>query len=276
MRSYSAFRTLGAAMLASIALAACGGGGGGSGGSGGADATSPAIVTPPAVTPAVTPPVIPAAATVDGFYDGKNSRDQSVTSVILSDNSFFLLYSVANDPNTFSGAVYGSGTSQNGSFSASAHDIKLDGSVQTVTLSASYDPKKTFNGSLAYADNSSATFTTNYNPAYETTPTLAALAGVYTGTIAATGLHEALTLTVDSDGKMSGPLLCDCNVSALAQPLQTGNAYRVKIDFKGGTNPLSNQVFSGTAYLDTVAKRLVLIGVLESDQKPAIYVGTRS
>ncbi len=174
--------------------------------------------------------------TIDGFYAGQTDSGESVTGVILPDNSYFLLYSAANDPAVFAGAIFGQGTSQNGSFSsASAHDIKLDGHAQNVTLSASLDPKKSFNGTLAYPNNTSATFTSSYHAGGDSLPTLAALAGVYTGTIAIPGNAEPLTLTVASDGSMNGPLLCDCNLSAVAQPSGTSNTYSVMIDFAGGT-----------------------------------------
>ncbi|MGB6054206.1 MAG: hypothetical protein WBG17_03100 [Burkholderiaceae bacterium] len=258
---HSSLKALALALLASLALAACGGGGSGTQTAGDSGDPPPSVAEP--------------VATIDGFYEGRTSLDQSVTGVILSDNSFFLLYSQPNDPATLTGAVFGSGDARNGSFSSTAQDIRLDGSVQAASLSASYEPKKSFDGTLSYADNSSATFTASYNPAYETTPTLAALAGVYHGTIATPGRHEDLTLTVDSEGNMSGPLLCGCNVSALAAPLETGNAYRVKIEFTGGDHPLSNQVFAGIAYLDAARGRLVLIGRLQADQAPAIYAGKR-
>lgn len=249
------------ALFSAFALAACGGGSssGDTGSNNGSDGSTAAPTTP---------------LTLDGFYDGSTSSGQTVTGAVLADNSFFLLYSAPNDPNTILGAAFGPGTSLNGSFSSNAEDIKLDGTTQSVVLSASYEPKNSFNGSLAYPANT-VTFTTKYNPAYETVPALAALAGTYTGTISTAVKHETLTLTVDSAGNMTGPLLCDCNVSAVAKPLATGNAYSVLIKFSGGDAPLSSRSFTGTAYLDTATNRLILIGSLDGDNAAAIYVGKR-
>lgn len=283
MRNDNRFKLLATMILSSFMLAACGGGGGG-GSAGGSDtaatATSTTTTTATTTPTAPTTPTVVAAPSVDGFYDGMGGKDQTqtVTSVILTDNSYFQLYSKPGDPNTFSNAVFGIGTSLNGSFSsADSSDITLSGTVQgPVNLSASYTPKKTFNGTLTYPDNSTISFTTAYNAAYEGTPTLAALAGTYSGTIATADLSEALTLTVTSDGKISGPLLCECNVSALAQPLATGNAYSVLIKFNGGDHVLSGQSLTGTAYLDTASKRLFLIGLMDDSKKPVIYVGAQS
>lgn len=268
MRSHHCFRMIGTAILSSFVLVACGGGGGAdSGSSGSTSATTTTTTTPPVV----------AAPSVDGFYDGQSDKGQTVTSVILSDNSYFQLYSKPGAPNTFSDAVLGIGTSLNGSFSsANSTDITLNGTVKApVNLSASYTPKKTFNGTLTYPDNSTITFTTTYNAAYQGTPTLTALTGTYTGTIATANLSETLTLTVTSDGKISGPLLCDCNVSALVQPLTTGNAFSVVIKFNGGQHALSGQSLTGTAYLDAATNRLFLIGLLDGSNAPVIYVGSR-
>jgi hypothetical protein len=268
MHDFIHFKMFGTAILSSLLLAACGGGGGS--GSGNTLAASPA--------PAVSTP------SVDGFYSGQTDKSETVTGVILADNSYFLLYSKPNQPASLSGVVFGNGTAPSGSFSSSAStDIRLNDTAipptittPSVTLSASYAPKKSFNGTLSYPDNSVTAFTSNYNDAYATPPTLASLAGVYTGTLASAGLWESLTLTVQPDGTMSGPLLCDCNVSAIVQPLSAGNAYSVKIKFNDGTHLLSGQTLSGTAYLDTANKRLVLFGNLGGTSlQPAIYFGTR-
>lgn len=217
MYGFRYVRMFAVALFSAFALAGCGGGGSGNG-------SGDNIATPN------TPPVSSTTPlTRDGFYDGSTNSSQTVTGVVLADNFFFLLYSQPNAPNTILGAAFGAGNSLNGSFSSHAQNIKLDGTTQSVTLTASYDPKKTFNGSLTYPD-TTVSFTTNYNSAYETTPTLAVLAGEYTGTISTALKHEALTLTVDNAGHMPGPLLCDCNVSAVAEPLTTGNAYSVMIN----------------------------------------------
>lgn len=265
MRNFIHTRTLGAAVLSGLLLAACGGGGGN---------TSASSTSPVATAPAV-----------DGFYSGQTDKGEAVTGVILADNSYFMLYSKPNLPTSLSGVVFGAGTVQSGSFSSAAStDIRLNDTATpptiatpSVTLSASYEPKKTFNGTLSYPDNSVTAFTSAYNDAYTTPPTLASWQGTYTGTIASAGQWESLTLTVAADGTMSGPLLCDCNVSAVARPLSAGNAYGINIKFNGGNHLLSGLTLTGTAYLDTVNKRLVLFGNLDgANPRPAIYFGTKS
>jgi hypothetical protein len=268
MRNFIGFRGFGSVILSSLLLVACGGGG-----NGGGTTTLATSAAPVASTPSV-----------DGFYSGQTDKSETVTGVILANNSYFMLYSKPNQPATLSGVVFGAGSASSGSFSSSAStDIRLNDTATppaittpSVTLSASYEPKKTFNGTLSYPDNSVTAFTSNYNDAYATLPTLASLAGVYTGIIASAGLWESLTLTVATDGTMSGPLLCDCNVSAIAQPLSAGNAYSIHIKFNGGNHLLSGLTLSGTAYLDTVNKRLVLFGNLDgATPQPTIYFGTR-
>jgi hypothetical protein len=205
------------------------------------------------------------------------SANRSVTAIILADNSYYFMYSKPSDPGSLDGVAFGSGTLSNGVFSSNnVKEINLNGTVSSGTLLANYDSKKTFNGTLTYLDNTVVTFSSTYGNAYSSAPTLAELAGVYTGTLAAEGVSESgITLTITADGAMSGTISCGCKIAAVITPLASGNGYGVRLTFNGGDHPLHDQTFTGSAYFDAATKRLLVAGLLDATKAPAIFVGAR-
>jgi hypothetical protein len=75
---------------------------------------------------------------------------------------------------------------------------------------------------------------------------------------------------------MTGQISCGCQIDATITPLASGNAYGVRLTFTGGTHPLHDQTFTGSAYLDTVNKRLIVVGLLDASKAPAMFVGVKS
>ncbi len=88
-------------------------------------------------------------------------------------------YSAAANPNQIAGVIQGTGTSNNGSFtSPNAKDFGIGSAVRDATISADIGARQFFNGSIAYSGAGTVTFTSFYNTAYDTAPTVASLAGV--------------------------------------------------------------------------------------------------
>lgn len=259
------------ATISSLLLVACGGGS--------SDATPPPVQASPA--PVVTTPVVP-ASTISGVFDGSTGSGQAITALLQEDGSYFIVYSDAAAPQTALGAITGTGTLTSGSFSSSnGLDLNLVGTgaqtPQAVTLSASYTQQQTFSGSLSYtASGKTVTFTTVYNNPYATLPSLAALAGVYTGTIATKDMSEDnLMLTIGLDGTLTGQLTCGCKVNATLTPRSDGKAYVATLAMEGGNHVLSNKTVAGNVYLDTVHKRLYIVGNIVGTTESAIFVGTK-
>jgi hypothetical protein len=248
------------AALAASLLSACGGGGG---------STSS--------TPTLTAP----SSTISGVFDGTLTNGQPLTALLQNDGSYYLVYSNAASPQTALGAIVGSGSLSGLVFSSSnGLDLNLAGSSSTppsVTLSATYTAQQSFNGTLTYtASNTSTSFNAVYDVAYATLPSLSALAGVYTGTIATKDLSENnLILTITSDGKLSGQLTCNCTIAATLAPRADGLAYIANLSMGSGTHVLSNKTFAGNAYLDAKLKRLYIVGNIVGSNEAAIFVGSK-
>jgi hypothetical protein len=147
-----------------------------------------------------------------------------------------------------------------------------------VTLSASYVPQQSLNGSLSYAaDGQIVTFTSTYNSSYTKLPPLTALAGTYTATMASLNASETgITLTIGKDGTLSGQLSCGCNITSTLTPSADGMAYVANLSMAGGDNILSNKILAGNVYLDVSRNRLYIVGNIVGTTELLIFVGTKS
>ena len=276
--NYLNIRLLAVTTISALLLAACGGGGSSSAG-------SPSTTTQPSVTsspPPVTTLVAPTNV-ISGVFDGKNDSGQPVTAMLQNDGSYLIVYSGATAPQTVLGAIVGTGTLTNGSFSSSnGLDLNLVGNVtqtpQAVTLSASYTQQQSLNGSLSYTSSGkTATFTSVYNNSYTTLPSMATLAGAYTGSIATKDLNEGnVALTIAQDGTVTGQLSCGCKINGTLAPRTDGMAYVANLSMVGGDHILSNKTFAGNVYLDTVQKRLYIVGNIVGTTDTVVFVGAKS
>lgn len=226
-------------------------------------------------TPSATFPT----TVIASVFGGTNSAARPLTILLQDDGSYFIVYSDPTSGNP-SGVILGTGTLNSGSFaSTNGLDLALTGVggqlTNGVTLSASYTEKSAFNGNVTYTDNRVATFTSSYNNAYETLPSLSTLAGVYTGSIANKSVREDnIVLEIAADGKVTGHLTCGCAIAAQLQA--QGSAYAATLDFKSGSHPLSGKSFGGNVYLDSTAKRLYIVGKMTGTEDRVVFVGTKS
>lgn len=258
--------------LGALLMAACGGGE--------ANSSSPQTTapTPPATVVASNP-----ASSISGVFDGTLDSGAPMTMLMQQDGTYFLVVSDTTALHAVAGAIVGSGALSGGSFSSgNGLDLGLVSNAPevplAVTLSASYAPQHSLNGSLTYAGNGhAATFTSTYNGAYTTLPALNALAGTYVAVMASSSSSETgITLTIKEDGTLSGQLSCGCNISATLSPRSDGMAYVANLSMAGGENILSNKTLAGNIYLDTSRGRLYIVGNIVGTTGLVIFVGVKS
>lgn len=213
------------------------------------------------------PPATPVAVTTsaEGLWKGSTDTGRKVIGLVLDDESFWLLYSSASDSNMIAGAIQGNSLSNNGSFaSLNAIDFNLEGKgLLASILSVSYVQKQSFNGSAHYSavSNQTITFTSNYSVDYDKTPSLAAIAGAYSGVFSDKGGSAAGTLTINPDGsvKLAGP--GGCSSTGIVSPRAKGNAYNLTMKFDGAPCSNANSTVSGSAYFDATTKRFYGLGL---------------
>lgn len=241
------------ALLASILLAsACGGGG--------------FDVTAPSPSP-----------TAQGLWIGTTNTGRTGTALVFSDGSYYVIYSPVGNSTTIAGVVQGSGTSSSGTFfSSNARDFNLEGlGVLAATVSASYSSKQSFNGSITYSTGGSVTFTTAYDAAYENAASLAVLAGTYTGQVVSSAGIENATLTVSTNGAISGASSLGCSATGTASPRTDGNAYNLSITFGAAPCIFANQTFAGIGYFNSATKRLYAAAPNAARTDGVLFVGTK-
>ena len=224
-------------------------------------------------------PVVTASTGAEGLYNGITSTGRSVAGLILDDGSYYVIYSATNNPSLIADAVVGTGASTNGSFSsADAIDLNLEGlGVVSATVSARYTEKTSLNGNIVYPSLSqTVAFTGTYNAAYETTPTLTAIAGTYSGRAGSLQGTEAATVVVSSAGALSGVGASGCVFTGSVAPHARGNAYATTITFGSAPCLLVNISLTGAAYFDSVTKRIYSIGVNSARTDGTIFVGVKS
>lgn len=217
-------------------------------------------------------------ATAEGLYIGIGSTGRAGTGIILDDGSYYFLYSAQNNPSIIAGAVVGSGTSSNGSFTSNnARDINLEGlGLLSGTVSGSYVYKRSFSGFASYpALNQTVTVTGSYSADYELIPTLAAVAGTYSGRVGHPRGAESATITVSSSGAISGRGSSGCVVTGSLTPRAKGNAYTTRITFGGAPCLLPGATLTGGSYFDRTTKRLYAVGMTSTRDNGMIFAGTK-
>ena len=247
--------TLGTAALAGLFLASCGGGGGS-----GSSAPTP-----------------PPASAAEGLWVGTTNSNRAVTGLVLDDGSDYVLYSVQGNASIIAGVIQGNGTATGGSFSSSnGRDFNLEGlGVLAATVSASYNARQTLNGSVSYSVGAPTTFTSTFNTNYDVTPTLAAVAGTYSGQVAFSLGVENATVAVSGAGALSGAGASGCAVSGSVTPRSRGNAYNLTLTFGGSPCFFTNQTMSGIAYFDSATRRLYAVTPNASRTDGVLFVGVK-
>jgi len=242
-----------------LVLTACGGGGGSSGTG-----------------------VVP-VADAQGLWNGSASTastSRSVTGIVLDDGSYWLLYSTPNVSGLIVGFVQGTGTSLNGSFSSSdAIDFNVSAQgVNSATLSASYTPKQSFNGSVSYSNsNTPSIFTSSYNPDYDQTPNLTAVAGNYVlGIVSVANSNELVTFIISAQGVVAGTgTTSGCQYGGLIKPRTRGNVNDVSLLISGTACASGTNAVAGMGYFDASSKRLYLAALNRSRTLGMSFTGIK-
>jgi hypothetical protein len=248
-----------------LALSACGGGGSS------ASASAGAAVVVPVVT-------APAPTVAEGLYQGKSSDNRTVTGLVLDDGSYYFIYTRVNNAAVIGGAVSGNGVSTNGSFaSTNGIDINLEGSgALPVAVSASYVAATSLSGNLNYtAQNFASTFTSIYSKDYLTAPSLATVAGTYSGAAASISTSEQTSFVISATGAISGSSVSGCRFTGTITPRSKGNVYSVAVTFGGPPCLLGTSAFSGAAYYDASTKNLYSVALNSARNNGYIYSGVK-
>jgi hypothetical protein len=222
------------------------------------------------------PPSV-AASSAEGLYSGTTTTGRNVTGLVLDDGTYYVLYSPVGSSTAIAGVVQGTGTSNAGTFSSgNTRDFNLEGlGVLSATVSASYVAGQSLNGTVSYSVGGTTSFSSTYNADYETVPSLAAIAGTFTGQVASSAGAENATVTISSAGAISGSGASGCAVSGSASPRARGNVFNASLTFGGAPCLFANQTLSGIAYFDSTARRLYAAAPNSGRTDGVLFVGVK-
>ena len=238
----------------SAALTACGGGGGSS---------------------SIAPPPPPDLGTAEGLWKGTTGTNRVVSGLVLDNGNYWFIYSAVGNSAVVAGAVQGSGTSSNGNFSSSnGLDFNLEGlGINGFTLAGTYTKKSTLNGTQTYTGGTSGSMTFSYSTDYDLTPSLATIAGTYSGTAATIGgIVEFATVTVSSSGTITGMSASGCSFTGTASLHAKGNVYDVSVTFGGGVCVIGTGTVTGVGYY-TASTRTLVSAALNSGRTSGFLFG---
>ena len=222
-----------------------------------------------------TQPVTP-ASTAEGLWSGTTNTNRTLTDAVLDDGTYYFFYSAVANPAQIAGVIQGNGASNDGNFTSSnTKDFGIGVAALDATIDADYAARQFLDGSIIYSGAGTVTFTSSYSTAYDTTPTVASLAGVYTGQLGdSLGLQTA-NITVLSDGTFTGSEQNGCTFTGTATPRTKGNVFDQITTFGGAPCLLPGSTFQGILYFDIPTRRLYTAAPNSLRTDAAIFFGTK-
>jgi hypothetical protein len=239
-----------------LSLVACGGGGSGGG-----------ILAPPADT----------SGTAEGLWNGTTGTGRTIDGLVLSDGTYWFIYTAVGNDAVVAGAVQGNGTSSYGKFtSANGIDFNLEGlGINDFSFSGTYTAKSQFGGTITYTGGTTDSVSATYNTDYELTPSLATVTGTYSGQATSGGGVESATVTITSGGAIAGSSASGCSFTGAAAVHPTGNVYDVTVTFGGGVCLNGTDTVTGVAYYVASSKELISAALNSARTNGFLFAGVK-
>ncbi|ULA63541.1 MAG: hypothetical protein LZF86_110239 [Nitrospira sp.] len=221
-------------------------------------------------------PTVPSASSAEGLWTGTTVTNRTVTAAVLEDGASYFFYSVPANPTQIAGVLQGLGTSNQGNFTlANAKDFRIGFATLDTTVSATYAARQFLNGSFADPGAGTVAFTSAYNAAYDTTPTVASLAGLYTGQAGSSGGVQSATVTAAVDGTFTGTEQNGCTFAGRTTARTHGNVFDQSVTFGGPPCFFPGSTFQGIVYFDITTRRFYTAAPNGARTDAAIFFGTK-
>ncbi len=197
----------------------------------------------------------------EGLYKGTTNTGRNIYGLILSDGTYYFIYSALNYSNETAGALQGESSSfADNLTSDDAMDLNINGAgVSKGKLTINYKPKESAYGMMMLYTNDFYTFTVAYDSDYEKKPSLSEITGSFSGWFAFSQGKENATLTISSTGAITA--ICDggCTATGSLTTHSEGNVYDFTISFGGTPCHFAHQTMTGISYYDSEYNRMWII-----------------
>jgi len=216
----------------------------------------------------------PTATSAEGRWTGSTSTSRTVVGLVLDDGSYWLFYTARDNPTVLAGLTQGTGTSHSGAFgSSNIRDFNLEGAgIRAATMTGSYVPNKSFQGTIAYVNGDTENFTSTYDGDSESAPNVAQVAGTYAGLRAD---HHTVTVTVDSTGRLSGHATDGCTVAGTFSPRAKSTVLHTSMTLEGGPCRHGAETLTGAAFYDSATNRLHSAALNHARTTSFLVLGTK-
>jgi hypothetical protein len=218
----------------------------------------------------------------EGYWQGVSSPDfnmiagYNVSMLILENGETWAVYEGVppSVPQWPYGGLYGTATSSGNSLSFSGQSIHVSTRTALGLSPGSYSGTFAAKSTLAVTTSAGLTINAKYQAGYEQPASLADVAGTFKGFGA--GPYSAvpdLSITVDSSGAFTVPWDLTCGGSGRLTPRASGkNVFDVTVTLGVGCNLGGLITFTGTAYYDRAARRLVLVALEPDKSRGLMYI----
>lgn len=203
-----------------------------------------------------------------GAYFGAASNGYSFLSIVLPDDKFYGIYGTVTGAllNVY-GMMTGQGKSSSGTFTASVTDFLNTGAINNASVTASYMPGSSINGTIA-ENGTMTTFTGAWPPTssfdFNIPASVSSISGSWSGSLL-DGMST--TVTINSNGAISGKS-AGCQFTGTAIADSSGkNFFDVSLTFGGSPCAAPNKTASGVGvdYLRSDGVTLQLLVAVTAD-----------
>ncbi|HKX42043.1 MAG TPA: hypothetical protein VJO99_12865 [Burkholderiaceae bacterium] len=246
---------IGAVLLTSVLVVGCGGGGDDDG--------------PP-------PSALDRAA---GFYEGTTVGQRHISVIVLETGRYYTIYGPLGSPTSsqIEGVMVGDGDAGGSTFSSnSLQNVNFTNQTSTPgALSATFSLQRYFDANIAYVGGATDSFAADYSFDYEQQPSIASVAGNYSGQLAAIDGVETAALTISSSGAVSlaTPGGCSAGGTIFLHPF--GNVYDISLSY-GALCPAAGQTLTGHATYHSATGAFTAIATSPTFVDVTLVLGTKN
>jgi hypothetical protein len=137
-------------------------------------------------------------------------------------------------------------------------------------MNGSYVPNKSFQGTLAYFNGNTESFTSTSDGDSESALNMTQLAVNYSGLPAD---HHTVTVTVDSTGRLSGHSSEGCTIAGTLSPHARGNIFHASMTLEGGACGTGTETLTGVAFYDIATQRLYIAALNNPRTNTYLFLG---
>ncbi|MGK0373115.1 MAG: hypothetical protein ACJAW1_003386 [Glaciecola sp.] len=213
----------------------------------------------------------------EGLWVGITDSGRGVQGLVLDDGTYYFIYTDLEQ--LYVGGVFIGSSSVSGSAfnSSNGKDFNLEGlGVLNATVSGTISPNQTFNSGVSYGSEFlPSSFTSTYSDDYDLTPSLASLAGTFVGDVAFSLGYENASLTIGTDGFITGESSGGCSFIGRTYPRASGNVFNVTITFGGSPCYFSNETFEGIIYYNASGNYIYSVTPNSSRSDGVLFFGSK-